>query len=122
MIGRRQSFKMISAFGLASLFATRALGQMLITGCDVCKKAWESLGRLTKTRYQFRYIEPEPGLPNVFIYGDSISIGYSEYVRESLKGKACVYRLHTSGPSSNDFMERLGQPLILHRSHALQRK
>ena len=31
---------------------------------------------------------PDPSLPNVLILGDSISIGYTLYVREMLKGKA----------------------------------
>ncbi|MGJ8592747.1 MAG: SGNH/GDSL hydrolase family protein [Aquaticitalea sp.] len=104
---RRQSIKMISAFGLASLFPMRILSQVLDSTCDACLKAWESLGKFTKTRYQFRYIEPVAALPKIFIYGDSISIGYTEYVRESLKGKACVYRLHINGQSSNEFMERM---------------
>ncbi|MGJ8550757.1 SGNH/GDSL hydrolase family protein [Winogradskyella wichelsiae] len=105
-ISRRQSIKMLSAFGLASLLPTRLLSQVLTSSCDVCKKAWNSLGRFNKTRYQFRYIEPVAALPKVFIYGDSISIGYTEYVRESLKDKASVYRLHTNGQSSNEFIER----------------
>ncbi|MBU2939200.1 SGNH/GDSL hydrolase family protein [Lacinutrix sp. C3R15] len=105
-ISRRQSIKMLSAFGLAAMVPTQLLSQVLTTSCDVCKKAWNSLGRFNKTRYQFRYIEPVAALPKVFIYGDSISIGYTEYVRASLKGKACVYRLHTNGQSSNEFVER----------------
>ena len=40
---------------------------------------------------------PDPSLPNVLILGDSISIGYTLYVREMLKGKANVYR-----PVAND--------------------
>ena len=106
-ISRRQSIKMISAFGLASLFPTRILSQVLNTCCDVSLKAWESLGKFTKTRYQFRYIEPVAALPKVFIYGDSISISYTEYVRESLKDKACVYRIHKNGQSSNEFISNV---------------
>ncbi len=33
-----------------------------------------------------------PGLPNVLLIGDSISIGYTRLVREKLAGKANVYR------------------------------
>ncbi|MDO6597938.1 SGNH/GDSL hydrolase family protein [Oceanihabitans sp. 2_MG-2023] len=106
-ISRRQSIKMISTFGLASLFPTKILSQVFTSNCTICKNAWESLGRFTKTRYQFRYITPIATLPKVFIYGDSISIGYTEYVRESLKDKACVYRLHINGQSSNAFIERM---------------
>jgi acyl-CoA thioesterase-1 len=35
---------------------------------------------------------PVEGLPNVLILGDSISIGYTLFVRELLKGKANLYR------------------------------
>ncbi|MBI4977366.1 MAG: SGNH/GDSL hydrolase family protein [Spirochaetes bacterium] len=35
---------------------------------------------------------PDPSLPNVLIIGDSISIGYTLWVREQLKGVANVYR------------------------------
>jgi lysophospholipase L1-like esterase len=36
--------------------------------------------------------KPKTGLPNVLILGDSISIGYTLFVRENLQGKANVYR------------------------------
>jgi acyl-CoA thioesterase-1 len=32
------------------------------------------------------------GLPNVLVLGDSISIGYTLFVRELLEGKANLYR------------------------------
>ncbi|MCM8530936.1 MAG: SGNH/GDSL hydrolase family protein [Lentisphaeraceae bacterium] len=35
---------------------------------------------------------PQEGLPNVLLLGDSISIGYTLFVRESLADKANVYR------------------------------
>jgi acyl-CoA thioesterase-1 len=42
------------------------------------------------------------GLPRVLLIGDSISIGYTLPVRELLKGKANVHRIHTNGgPTSN---------------------
>lgn len=94
-------------FGLASCMPTRTWGAVIPIACGVCEKAWKSLGRFTKTRYQFRYIEPVANLPKVFIYGDSISIGYTEYVRASLEGKASVFRLHKNGQSSNDFVPNM---------------
>ncbi|WP_390174079.1 hypothetical protein [Rhodopirellula sallentina] len=36
--------------------------------------------------------EPDPTLPNVLIFGDAISIGYTLQVREHLQGKANVFR------------------------------
>jgi len=106
-INRRHSLKMMLSLGALSFFPTKLLSQVITEGCDVCKKAWESLGKFNKIRYQFRYVEPVANLPKVFIYGDSISIGYTEYVRASLKDKACVYRLHTNGQSSNEFIARM---------------
>lgn len=94
-------------FGLASCAPNKLLSQVVNNTCDICKKAWESLGKFTRTRYQFRYIVPVKNLPKVLIYGDSISIGYTEYVRASLENKACVYRLHTNGQSSNHFITRM---------------
>ena len=45
--------------------------------------------------------QPDPKLPNVLILGDSISIGYTLFVREILSGKANVYRpLRKSGPDN----------------------
>lgn len=42
-------------------------------------------------------IEDTPGLPRVLLIGDSISIGYTLFVREFLKGKANVHRVPTNG-------------------------
>jgi len=42
-------------------------------------------------------IKPDPGLPNVLILGDSISIGYTLSVRKLLQGKANVFRPCTPG-------------------------
>ena len=41
-----------------------------------------------------------PNLPNVLLIGDSISIGYTAYVRRQLQGKADVYRIPTNGRNS----------------------
>ena len=106
-INRRNSIKRILSIGALSLFPATLLSQVVDQACDVCKKAWEGLNKFTRTRYQFRYIEPVASLPKVFIYGDSISIGYTEYVRASLKDKACVYRLHQNGDSSNEFIPNM---------------
>ena len=43
-----------------------------------------------------------PNLPRVMIIGDSISVGYTDGVREKLAGKANVYRVQgNAGPSSS---------------------
>lgn len=104
---RRASVKLIGIFGLASLIPGKILGAVVNNVCKVCKEAWNRLSKFNAERYQFRYIEPTVGLPKVFLYGDSISIGYTEYVRESLEGKADVMRLHVNGSSSNEFIKRM---------------
>ena len=104
---RREFIKTISAFGLATFIPVNLFAEAFHQECDVCKAAWNNLSKLNETRYQFRYIEPNPGLPKVFIYGDSISIGYTEYVRASLKGKADVIRLHVNGGSSHDLISKM---------------
>lgn len=47
-------------------------------------------------------IEDVAGLPRVLLIGDSISMGYTQPVRELLKGKANVHRIPTNGgPTTN---------------------
>jgi lysophospholipase L1-like esterase len=42
-----------------------------------------------------------PGLPNVLVLGDSISIGYTRFVRDKLAGKANVFRpMRGQGPDN----------------------
>ena len=45
----------------------------------------------------FKPIEDVAGLPRVLLIGDSISIGYTPYVRKLLQGKANVHRIPTNG-------------------------
>ncbi|AQQ70394.1 GDSL-like Lipase/Acylhydrolase [Limihaloglobus sulfuriphilus] len=45
----------------------------------------------------FRYFKAAPNMPRVLIYGDSISIGYTQYVQDMLAGKAIVQRIPTNG-------------------------
>jgi len=65
------------------------------------QEAWESLlvGK-SKRRAAFKFVENDPKLPNVLIYGDSISIGYTMDVQSELEGKANVYRIHCNGGDS----------------------
>jgi acyl-CoA thioesterase-1 len=48
----------------------------------------------------FQFVERDPNLPNVLLIGDSISIGYTPYVREALKEKCNVYRIPENGGDS----------------------
>ena len=48
-----------------------------------------------------------PDLPNVLLIGDSISIGYTPYVRMKLAGKADVYRIKGNAKTSSYGVENL---------------
>jgi hypothetical protein len=53
--------------------------------------------------------EFDPALPNVLILGDSISIGYTPYVKKLLAGKANVYRpVTTTGHAINCGNTKMG--------------
>ena len=70
--------------------------------------AWHGLvGEKFSSRPEFAYVENDPNLPNVLIYGDSISIGYTQRVREKLKGQANIYRLHLNGGDSGTFIHKM---------------
>lgn len=71
------------------------------------RQAWETLlekhlGTFYLPRHQaaivsgmtdaWEYVEDDPLLPRVLIIGDSISVGYTSYVRQALAGKANVHR------------------------------
>jgi acyl-CoA thioesterase-1 len=61
----------------------------------------ETGSRAEKRKDDLRFT-PDPALPNVLILGDSISIGYHQAVRDTLKGKANVFRplLSNGGPEN----------------------
>lgn len=77
---------------------------------ETCETVWNELcgniGNVYKTD-AFKYVSPAKKRPNVFIYGDSISIKYSSQVRAELEGKANVFRLFTNGGSSHDFISKM---------------
>jgi len=68
---------------------------------EIAREAWKNLANKGEA---FKYVSPNKKLPNVFIYGDSISIGYTPTVRKELEGKANVFRFHKNGQSSNKFI------------------
>lgn len=75
---------------------------------ETAEEAWMSLlGENSKTREAFAFVEHNPDLPNVFIYGDSISIAYTPTVRDELKGQANVYRLHVNGGDSSSIIQKM---------------
>lgn len=55
----------------------------------------------------FQYVRTDPKLPRVLVYGDSISIGYTPFLREVLKGKATVQRIPRNGGDTQTGFETL---------------
>ena len=70
------------------------------------KKAWHILLERVKNPV-FTFIPNNPALPNVLIYGDSISIGYTQPVRKNLEDEANVYRIYCNGGDSGSFIEKM---------------
>ncbi|MDV7139180.1 SGNH/GDSL hydrolase family protein [Maribacter sp. TH_r10] len=100
---RRKFLKYVGAtsiyIGVSSCASTGFFRRKYDEG--VCREAW---GKLANKGEAFAYVNPDKKLPNVFIYGDSISIGYTPTVRTELEGKANVFRFHKNGQSSNKFI------------------
>ena len=81
---------------------------------DSAEEAWNSLvAEKFSKRTEFAFIENNSTLPNVLIYGDSISIHYTNRVREQLSGKANVYRIHLNGGDSASFIPKM---TLMHRT------
>jgi GDSL-like Lipase/Acylhydrolase family len=70
-------------------------------GQETAEQAW---ARLTSNNKYEPFVKNNPELPNVLIYGDSISMGYTPTVRIELKNKVNVYRLHINGNRSSLFI------------------
>ena len=71
----------------------------------VSKKAWDNLPKPNNPA--FEYVNPNKKLPNVLLYGDSISIGYTPTVRKDLAGKANVFRIYQNGESSDKLITKM---------------
>lgn len=107
---RKEFIKTVSA-GSAALWVLPSL-----TSCASHKKktaaVWETINNNGPA---FAYVHPKKGVPNVLLYGDSISIGYTATVRDELEGKASVFRIFNNGMSSNQLiakMERLEKTMF----------
>ncbi len=81
-----------------------------VLGATTAEEAWNKLvGARTLKRFgsTYKYVKNDPKLPNVLIYGDSISIGYTPYVRTNLTGKANVYRIFRNGGASKNVIPNI---------------
>lgn len=84
------------------------VGAVIVSGAEkTAEAAWASLVGEMGARAGFEFVENQAGLPNVLIYGDSISIGYTPGVRKALRGRANVYRIHLNGGSSDSFVDKM---------------
>ena len=62
---------------------------------------WERMVPSNQSKKKaFRFIKDDLRLPRVLLIGDSISIGYTEYVRKLLSGKVNVHRIPDNGSST----------------------
>ncbi len=85
------------------------------------RDAWGTLVDAKFTdRPGFGFVEADPALPNVLIYGDSISIGYTPQVSEQLSQKANVFRLHRNGGHSGVFIPYMSHMQDTMRDAALE--
>jgi hypothetical protein len=79
-----------------------------LSHAETAEEAWKSLvGESGSTREAFAFVKNNPDLPNVLIYGDSISIAYTPTVRSELSGVANVYRLHVNGADSSSVIPKV---------------
>jgi acyl-CoA thioesterase-1 len=70
---------------------------------DVWELVREENGYSSNSAFEFQ--ENDPSLPNVLLFGNSISIGYTPYVQDTLNGIANVYRIPDNGGSTLDMLE-----------------
>lgn len=93
------------------MFRTTVVMALVVAGmaqAETAQEAWATLlGKKMVGRAAFRFVEVEEGLPNVLIYGDSISIGYTPAVRKALDGRANVMRIHCNGGDSSSFIGKM---------------
>lgn len=103
----RRSF--VKYLGATSIFiCASSCGSINVFGNsyneEASREAWKKLANKGEA---FKYVNPNKKLPNVLLYGDSISIGYTPTVREELAEKANVFRIYNNGGSSDTFIPKM---------------
>jgi hypothetical protein len=90
----------------AFLFFVLTISITSVGYAETVGEAWARLrgGERSVKLPVFQLPEHNPKLPNVFVYGDSISIAYTLKVREALAEKANVYRFYGNGNHSGRFI------------------
>lgn len=89
---------------------------------ETARAAWIKLcgSERKASSIHFKLPDREPNLPNAFLYGDSISIGYTPHVRTLLTSKANVYRLPGNGGQSSKFIPTMKRVLETMRDERLK--
>ncbi len=85
------------------------------------REAWRKLNGPKEVRPAFDYVENDPSLPDILLYGDSISIDYTQRVRDQLEDKANVYRLWGNGLDSGSFIPKMVRMHTVMRDRDLDR-
>lgn len=111
---RKKFIKTIGFGALGIMMVPVAFAKSTYKKCneELCKLTWDKLcGNIGKTYKTdaFTYVHPKKGIPNVLIYGDSISVAYTSQVRKSLEGRATVIRLFKNGGSSGQFISNVNK-------------
>ncbi len=99
----------VTAYAAISLQTNLAIGQKADKARPKSiQDAWQKIaGKGAQSSNAFALPTHRAELPNVFIYGDSISIGYTPQVRKELEGVANVYRLHANGGDSSSVIDKM---------------
>ncbi|MDF7826526.1 SGNH/GDSL hydrolase family protein [Pontiellaceae bacterium B12227] len=97
--------RQIKRMALAGFIFAAGTASFGVESVSRAEDAWYKLvGPRFAKRPEFAFVQNDPTLPNVLIYGDSISIHYTQRVRHQLKNKANVYRLYRNGSNSGSFI------------------
>ncbi|MFR9620929.1 MAG: SGNH/GDSL hydrolase family protein [Rikenellaceae bacterium] len=73
----------------------------------ISKEAWDLRVGDRVGESGFDFVERDASLPNVLIIGSSISIGYTPYVQQAMRGEANVYRIPESSKDSNNSLAKI---------------
>ena len=107
-MNRREFLKYICTSSLFFASINRAFSKENLKKQIMSRDEWEKLlSEKFRGEPAFKYIEDNPGLPRILLIGDSISIGYTEPVREILKGRVNVHRIQENGGHTDRGLEKL---------------
>lgn len=91
---------------IPTMQVSKAFLLILILAGTVCLAA-DASGAVASKNPALTPITEEAGLPRVLLLGDSISIGYTQPVREALRGRANVHRAPENCSSTSHGLARI---------------